>query len=103
MQAMLQRRHLGPIYGQRTPLLSTPQDNLVIRAVPDILHTGHVHISDVISYRGVLGVNAGTWQSQTSFQKQMNINPTPAEAVVVDLFTMGHEKLCFLNKDSTAL
>lgn len=100
MQAMLQRRHLGPIYGQRTPLLSTPQDNLVIRDVPDILHTGHVHITDVVSYRGVLGINAGTWQSQTSFQKQMNINPTPAEAILVDLFTMGHENLCFLKKDS---
>ncbi len=97
MQAMLQRRHLGPIYGQRTPLLSTPEDHLVIRDVPDILHTGHVHISEVVSYRGVLCVNAGTWQSQTSFQKQMNIDPTPAEAVVVDLQTMGYEKLCFLS------
>lgn len=96
MEAMLKRRHLGPIYGQRTPLLSTPMDHLVIRDVPDILQTGHVHISDVISYRGVLGVNAGTWQGQTSFQKQMNINPTPAEAVVVDLATMGYEKFCFL-------
>lgn len=96
MEAMLKRRHLGPIYGQRTPLLSTPMDHLVIRDVPDILQTGHVHISDVISYRGVLGVNAGTWQSQTSFQKQMNITPTPAEAVVVDLATMRYEKFCFL-------
>ena len=68
----------------------------MISDVPDILHTGHVHITDVISYRGVLCVNAGTWQGQTSFQKQMNINPTPAEAIVVDLATMGHEKLCFM-------
>ena len=96
MEAMLKRRHLGPIYGQRTPLLSTPMDHLVIRDVPDILQTGHVHISDVISYRGVLGVNAGTWQGQTSFQKQMNINPTPAEAVGVDLATMGYENFGFL-------
>ncbi len=96
MEAMLKRRHLGPIYGQRTPLLSTDKDALVIRDVPDIIHTGHVHISDVISYQGVLGINAGTWQSQTSFQKQMNITPTSAEAVVVDLATLSYEKLCFL-------
>ncbi|HJJ91125.1 MAG TPA: DNA-directed DNA polymerase II small subunit [Methanocorpusculum sp.] len=96
MEAMLKRRHLAPIYGQRTQLLSTPMDNLIIRNVPDILQTGHVHISDVINYRGVLGVNAGTWQSQTSFQKQMNINPTPAEAIVVDLATLIPEKFCFL-------
>ncbi|MDU9375873.1 hypothetical protein McpSp1_04520 [Methanocorpusculaceae archaeon Sp1] len=97
MEAMLKRRHLGPIYGQRTPLLSTPADNLVIRDVPDILHTGHVHITDVVNYRGVLAINAGTWQGQTSFQKQMNITPTPAEAVVVDLETMQHEILKFLD------
>ncbi|HJJ92445.1 MAG TPA: DNA-directed DNA polymerase II small subunit [Methanocorpusculum sp.] len=96
MEAMLKRRHLAPIYGQRTQLLSTSMDNLIIRNVPDILQTGHVHISDVINYRGVLGVNAGTWQSQTSFQKQMNINPTPAEAIVVDLATLIPEKFCFL-------
>jgi DNA polymerase II small subunit len=96
MEEMLKRRHLSPIYGQKTPLLSTSRDHLVIRDVPDILHTGHVHITGIVSYRGVLGVNAGTWQGQTSFQKQMNINPTPAEAILVDLFTMEHEKLCFL-------
>ena len=96
MKAMLQRRHLSPIYGQRTPLLSMDQDNMIIRKVPDILHTGHVHISEVINYRGVLGVNAGTWQSQTSFQKQMNISPTPAEAVIVDLSTLSYEKYCFM-------
>ena len=43
------------------------------------------------SYRGVFGINAGTWQSQTAFQKQMNVNPTPAEAVVVDLQTLQPE------------
>lgn len=96
MEAMLKRRHLAPIYGQRTPLLTTERDFLAIPEVPDILHTGHVHITDVINYRNVLGVNAGTWQSQTSFQKQMNINPTPAEAVVVDLATLGHEVVRFL-------
>lgn len=96
MEGMLKRRHLAPIYGQRTPLLSTEKDLLAMREVPDILHTGHVHITEVINYRNVLGINAGTWQSQTSFQKQMNINPTPAEAVVVDLSTLGYETVRFL-------
>lgn len=100
MEAMLQRRHLGPIYGQRTPLLTTETDHLAIREVPDILHTGHIHISGTTMYHGVLGVNAGTWQSQTSFQKQMNIDPTPAETVVVDLSTLSYEKFCFLGRDA---
>lgn len=33
-------------------------------------------------------MNTGTWQSQTSFQKQMNIQPTPARAMMVDLRTL---------------
>ncbi|HJJ28759.1 MAG TPA: DNA-directed DNA polymerase II small subunit [Methanocorpusculum sp.] len=98
MKAMLQRRHMAPIYGQRTPLLSTEPDHLVINKIPDIFQTGHVHISDIIRYNGVLGVNAGTWQSQTSFQKEMDINPTPAEAVVVDLSTLEYDHWCFLDK-----
>ena len=97
MKAMLQRRHLAPIYGQRTPLLSATSDHLLIRDVPDILHIGHVHITDILNYRGVLGVNSGAWQVQTSFQKQMNIHPTPAEAIVVDLSSLEHQKLCFMN------
>lgn len=96
MIEMLRRRHLGPIYGQRTPLLSTPEDHLVIKEIPDILHTGHVHISGIAAYRGVLCVNAGAWQSQTTFQKQMNIDPTPAEAVIVDLRNLSYEKISFL-------
>jgi len=101
MKAMLQRRHLGPIYGQRTPLLTTDKDYLVIRDIPDILHTGHIHISGAVRYNEVLGINAGTWQSQTSFQKQMNIDPTPAETFVVDLSTLSYEKFCFLDRKSS--
>jgi DNA polymerase II small subunit len=98
MVEILRRRHLGPIYGQRTPLLATPEDHLVIKDIPDVLHTGHIHISGVATYRGVLCVNAGTWQSQTSFQKQMNIDPTPAEAVIVSLHDLSYERICFLGE-----
>ena len=85
MEEMLQRRHLAPAYGRRTPIAASKTDRLIIDPLPEILHTGHVHIKGITTYRGVLGINAGTWQSQTKFQKQMNVNPTPALAVTVDL------------------
>ncbi|MHC1626492.1 MAG: DNA-directed DNA polymerase II small subunit [Methanoculleaceae archaeon] len=88
MVEMLRRRHLAPSYGGRTPLAASPEDRLVIDPIPEVLHTGHVHIAGITRYRGVLCVNAGAWQAQTSFQKQMNIQPTPARAVVVDLRTL---------------
>jgi DNA polymerase II small subunit len=95
MEEMLQRRHLAPAYGRRTPIAAGKTDRLIIDPLPEILHTGHVHISGLTQYRGVLGINAGTWQSQTAFQKQMNVNPTPAQAVVVDLQTLVPEIFTF--------
>ncbi len=96
MQEMLQRRHLAPAYGRRTPIAAGRTDRLIIDPIPEILHTGHVHIRGLTQYRGVLGINAGTWQSQTAFQKQMNVNPTPAQAVMVDLQTLVPETFTFL-------
>jgi DNA polymerase II small subunit len=95
MEEMLVRRHLAPVYGRKTPIAAGRQDHMIIDPVPEILHTGHVHILGLTQYRGVLGINAGTWQSQTSFQKQMNVNPTPAQAVIVDLQTLRPEVLAF--------
>jgi DNA polymerase II small subunit len=95
MEEMLQRRHLAPAYGRRTPIAAGKTDRLIIDPLPEILHTGHVHIRGLTQYRGVLGINAGTWQSQTAFQKQMNVNPTPAQAVVVDLQTLIPETFSF--------
>jgi DNA polymerase II small subunit len=97
MEEMLQRRHLAPAYGRKTPIAAGRQDRMIIDPVPEILHTGHVHIRGITTYRGVLGINAGTWQSQTAFQKQMNVNPTPAQAVAVDLQTLVPETFTFMN------
>jgi DNA polymerase II small subunit len=96
MEEMLKRRHLALSYGRRTPIAAGKVDRLIIDPLPEILHTGHVHIRGITHYRGVLGINAGTWQSQTAFQKQMNVNPTPAQAVVVDLQTLQPEIANFL-------
>ncbi len=96
LEGMLKRRHLAPTYGRRTPLAPDSEDRLIIDPIPEVLHTGHIHISGVTRYRGILAVNAGTWQAQTTFQKQMNVNPTPARAVMVDLRTLSARTLDFL-------
>jgi DNA polymerase II small subunit len=85
MKAMLAMRHLAPIYGGRTPLAPLPRDGLVIDPVPDILVTGHAHTYGVDQYRGVLLLNASTWQAETSYQRMRNITPVPARAAVVNL------------------
>jgi DNA polymerase II small subunit len=95
MRRMLQMRHLAPIYGDRTPLAPVPRDGLVVDPAPDILVTGHVHTYGVDRYRGVLLLNASTWQAETEYQRMRNISPVPARAAVVDLSTLGLVTLDF--------
>lgn len=85
MKRMLAMRHLAPMYGGRTPLAPLDQDGLVLDPAPDILVTGHAHTYGVDQYRGVLLLNASTWQAETEYQKMRNISAVPAHAAVVSL------------------
>jgi DNA polymerase II small subunit len=84
MKELLEKRHLAPIYGERTPLASEIEDHLVIEEIPDVFHTGHVHINSYKKYKGIHLINSGTFQSQTEFQKIYNIVPTCAQVPVLD-------------------
>jgi DNA polymerase II small subunit len=88
MKVLLKARHLSPTYGERTPIAPDSEDMMVMTEVPDILHSGHVHVTDVDVYRGTLVVNSGAWQAQTRFQQTMGITPSPGIAIVVNLATM---------------
>ena len=92
MEELLQKRHLAPIYGERTPLASELEDYLVIDEVPDIFHTGHIHINSYRRYKGIHLINSGTFQTQTEFQKIYNINPTPAEVPIIHKGKYRHFK-----------
>lgn len=95
MIEMLKRRHLSPVYGSRVSIAPEHEDHYVISHPPAILHCGHVHTVGIARYKGVAVINSGTWQSQTDFQKKMNIQPHPAVVPIVDLATMKVRKLIF--------
>ncbi len=95
MIEMLKNRHLVPIYGKRTPIAPAPTDQLVISKIPDIFHTGHTHIAGDDKYKGVLLLNSGTFQHQTSYQKSMNINPTTGLTYIVNLSNLQRTKINF--------
>lgn len=92
MEELLKKRHLAPIYGERTPLASELEDYLVIDEVPDVFHTGHVHINTYRKFNGIHLINSGTFQTQTEFQKIYNIEPTPAEIPVLHKGKYKHLK-----------
>src|SRR3972149_3624453 len=84
MRYLLQARHLSPIYGSQTPLAPELDDMMIIDEVPDIFHSGHVHVVDLDLYRGILILNSGAWQHQTPFQAGVGITPTPGMAVILN-------------------
>lgn len=95
MQAMLERRHLAPSWGGKTPLSPEPEDNLVISNVPDIFVTGHVHGHFVGTYKGTTMVHSSTWQNQTDFQRMLGFQPKPCILTVVNLQTYATASIPF--------
>jgi DNA polymerase II small subunit len=87
MKVLMRSRHLAPTYGERTLITASERDYLVVDRVPDIFHTGHLHLLKSELYRGVLMVNSGCWQSQTEYQVKGGILPTPNVVPVVNLQT----------------
>ena len=87
MEYLIKKRHLAPIYGGKVPLTPESYDYLLIDEPPDILHMGHIHTMGIKNYRGVVLVNSGTFQEQTSFQKKLNMRPDPGRIPIIQLDT----------------
>jgi DNA polymerase II small subunit len=85
MLNLLKKRQLVPIFGEKVPVTPGGVDSLFIDEVPDILHCGHVHTTGVLNYRGVTLINSGAFQSQTEFQKKLNMHPDPGKVPVFDI------------------
>ena len=87
MKILLDRRHLAPCYGDKTPIQPLPDDLLVIEdeIIPDMFVTGHVHRFEYKVYKGILLINGSTWQKQTPYQKTHGINPVPGRVGIINL------------------
>jgi DNA polymerase II small subunit len=94
MEELLKCRHLAPIFGRRTQIAPTEKDWLVIDQIPDIFHTGHIHINGIGYYNNgsppVLLANSGCFQSQTDFMKSLGIIPTPGIVNIINLDSLKY-------------
>jgi len=88
MKELLTCRHLAPVFGKKTQIAPTNKDWLVIDNIPEIFHTGHVHINDIGKYRNVTLVNSGTFQSQTDYMNSLGIHPTVGIIPIIELNTL---------------
>ena len=86
MLEVLKRRHLAPIYGSSL-IVPEQVDNLVIKEIPDIFHSGHLHTVGLEKYKNVLVINSGTFQGRTKYQERQGHIPHPGIFAYVDLQT----------------
>lgn len=99
MKEFLICRHLAPIFGEKTQLAPINSDLLVLNEIPDIFHTGHIHINGMGKYRNVTLVNSGCFQAQTDFMRSFGITPTPGIAPIIELDSLNYFQLDFKKID----
>jgi DNA polymerase II small subunit len=95
MKEFLVSRHLAPVFGEKTQLAPVSKDWLIIDSIPDIFHTGHVHINGYGKYRNVSLINSGCFQAQTDFMRSFGIVPTIGIVPIVELDTLKPQILDF--------
>ena len=67
----------------------------MIDQIPDIFHTGHIHINGMDKYKNVTLINSGCFQAQTDFMKSFGINPTPGIVPIIELDTYNYHEIDF--------
>jgi len=95
MKEFLICRHLAPIFGGKTQIAPLKNDLLVLDKIPDIFHTGHMHINGMGKYRNVTLVNSGCFQAQTDFMRSFGITPTPGIVPIIELDSLNYFSLDF--------
>ncbi|UZE93746.1 MAG: metallophosphoesterase [Candidatus Pacearchaeota archaeon] len=83
---LLKKRHLAPTHTSTT-YYPGEKDYLVIRNVPDIFVSGHIHKSAISSYNNILTISCSCWQLKTAFQEKFGHEPDPCKVPILNLKT----------------
>ncbi len=86
MAEYIKKRHLSSIYGGN-PIVPEKIDYMLIRTLPNVIHTGHVHKYARGVYRNIALINSATFQDQTDFQIKQGHVPSPGVVPVLQLKT----------------
>ena len=87
MKYLLKRRHLAPSFSSTPYHPSHEEDPLLIKKIPDIFITGHIHYCCVANYKGITMMSGSCWQGKTSFQEKLGHEPEPARVPIINLKT----------------
>ena len=96
MKYLLQTRHLAPSHRSNLYIPYPHSDPLVISRVPDVFVSGHIHRTQIGTYRGITLICASAWQAKTPYQEKMGHTPEPCRAPLVNLKTREVKILKFI-------
>ncbi len=94
MAYLLKNRHLSPTHSTRTQHFPLEKDPLLIRKIPDIFFSGHLHKSAISYYNNILLVVSSCWEDLTSYQIKRGNKP---DFCKVPLFNLKTRKIKILD------
>jgi DNA polymerase II small subunit len=97
MNYLLKNRHLAPSHAsaQYFPL---EEDAHIIKTIPDIFVSGHVHQSSVSYYNNILVVTVSSWESKTPYQEKVGNEPDFCKVPLFNMKTRAVKILDFEEK-----
>lgn len=91
---LLKNRHLAPTHAS-TQYFPDEKDPLVIRNIPDIFVTGHLHKSAIGYYNNILYISCSTWESMTDYMEKVGSQPDFCKVPMFNLKTRAVKILDF--------
>ena len=86
MSYLLKNRHLAPSHSS-VQYFPSEEDSLIIKKIPDIFVSGHIHKSAVSYYNNILIVSVSSWESKTAYQEKMGNQPDFCKVPMFNLKT----------------
>jgi len=86
MSYLLKQRHLAPSHSS-VQYFPSEEDSLIIKKIPDIFVSGHIHKSAVSYYNNILIVSVSSWEGKTAYQEKMGNQPDFCKVPMFNLKT----------------
>jgi DNA polymerase II small subunit len=83
---LLRKRHLAPTHGSTT-YFPLEEDFLIIKKIPDVLVSAHIHKSGITFYNGIIGISTSCWQARTPYQEKFGHEPDPCKVPILNMQT----------------
>jgi len=95
---LLKNRHLAPTHSS-VQSFPSEQDFHLIKEIPDIVTTGHIHKSGIFYHNNILGICVSSWEGLTPYQEKFGNTPDHCKVPMFNLKTRAVRVLDFEEKE----